>query len=461
VTLCKVHHKGYHEGKELKRYYKLKQNKLFEQFPPVTTKEWMDKITTDLKGDNFNERLVWKTGQGFDVMPFYRKEDLETLNHVNAFLPLYLRGDFRQPAEKEVYSSANHWLVRQNINVSDYYASNKKALEILMKGIDSLGFIIEDPESINEKNFRLLLDGIDPKGSEINLLSNGKAREIISLLIKISGERGFSNTSLRGAVEADPLGRLMMNGTLCIPVEEGFDYLASLTKDNFHFPNYRNIQVNGSNFTNAGCGSVKELALSISIAVEYLSQLTTRGLSADNVTSGIRFSFGIGTGYFMEIAKLRAARLLWSLITDAYSIAGRIASRMQIHSVTKVWNDKVNDPYINMLRTQTEAMSAVIGGTDSLTVNPFDNASGETGKFAERIARNQQLILRDEAYFDKVADPSSGSYYIEKLTALVAENSWKLFLEIENCGGFLSALKSGFIQETLAESETEEIKGSI
>ena len=170
----------------------MKQNRLFEQFPPVTTKEWMDKITTDLKGDSFNERLVWKTGQGFDVMPFYRKEDLENLNHVNAFLPLYLRGDVRQPAERGVYSSANHWLVRQNIKVSDYYAANKKALEILMKGIDSLGFIIEDPESVNEKNFRLLLDGIDPEGSEINFLSNGKAREIISLLIKISGESGFS-----------------------------------------------------------------------------------------------------------------------------------------------------------------------------------------------------------------------------------------------------------------------------
>lgn len=439
----------------------MKQDRLFEQFPPVTTKEWIDKITADLKGDDFNQRLVWKTGQGFDVMPFYRREDLEKLNHINAYIPLYLSGDVSHSAERGFYSSANRWLVRQNIKVADYYSANRKALEILMKGIDSIGFIIEDPETINEKNFRLLLDGIDPEGSEINFLSNGKASEIISLLVKITGESGFMNTSLRGAVEADPLGRLMKNGTLCIPVEAGFDYLASLTKDNLYFPYYRNIQVNGSSFSNAGCGSVKELALSLSMAVEYLSQLTGRGLSPDNVASGIRFSFGIGTGYFMEIAKLRAARLLWSLITDAYNITGRITARMQIHSVTKVWNDTAADPYINMLRTQTEAMSSVLGGTDSLTVNPFDIASGETGEFAERIARNQQLILREEAYFDKVADPSSGSYYIENLTALVADNSWKLFLEIENHGGFLSALESGFIRETLAGSENEEIKGSI
>ena len=438
----------------------MKQKRLFEQFPPVTTKEWIDKITDDLKGDDFDKRLVWKTGEGFDVMPFYRKEDLENLNHVNAFLPLFLRGDVRQPADRGVYSSDNHWLVRQNIKVSDYSAANSKALGILMKGIDSLGFIIEDPESINEENFRLLLEGIDPVGSEINFLSNGKAREIIKILIKISGENGINKSSLRGAVEADPLGRLMVNGTLCVPVEAGFDYLASLTKDNFHFPNYRNIQINGSNLTNAGCGAVQELAFSLSMAVDYLSQLTDRGLSADDTASVMRFSFGIGTGYFMEIAKLRAARILWSLITDSYNI-GRIAGRMQIHSVTKVWKDTVKDPYINMLRTQTEAMSAVLGGTDSLTVNPFDIASGETGEFAERIARNQQLILREEAYFDKVTDPSSGSYYIENLTALVAENSWKLFLEIENNGGFLSALNSGFITEKMGVSAAEKIKGSI
>ena len=463
ILLTAKYHKVQHEAslrKNTKERFNLKQEKLFEQFPPVTTKEWMDKITGDLKGDDFYKRLVWKTSEGFDVMPFYRKEDLENLNHVNAFLPLYLRGVVPQPVDRGVYSSANPWLVRQNIKVADYSAANIKALEILMKGIDSLGFIIDDPESINEKNFRSLLTGIDPEGSEINFLSNGKAREIISLLIKISGEKGFNNSSLRGAVEADPLGRLMVNGTLCIPVEAGFDYLASLTKDNLHFSYYRNIQVNGSNFTNAGCGSVKELALSISMAVEYLSQLTARGLSADDAASRMRFSFGIGTGYFMEIAKLRAARILWSLITDSYNI-GRVAGRMQIHSVTKVWKDKVPDPYFNMLRTQTEAMSAVLGGTDSMTVNPFDITSGESGEFAERIARNQQLILREEAYFDKVADPSSGSYYIENLTALVAENSWKLFLEIENNGGFLSALNSGFIEEMLGESAAEELKGSI
>jgi methylmalonyl-CoA mutase len=435
------------------------RKKLFDQFPPVNRQEWIDKINADLKGADFNDRLVWKTGEGFDVMPFYMREDLEKLNHVDGFLPLLIRGDVATKSRDRGFP--NSWLVRQNIRVSDYSTANKKALDVLMKGIDSLGFIIEDPGTINENNLNILLNGIHPEGSEINFLSDGKAREIISLLIKISEKNGIDKSSLRGTVEADPLGRLMLNGTLCIPLADGFDYLASLIRNCAGLPHYRNIQVNGSNFSNAGAGAVLELGFAISMGVEYMAQLTDRGISAHQAASKMRFSFGIGSNYFMEIAKLRAARILWSLVADAYGGASRDSFRMEIHSVTKVWNDTVSDPYNNMLRTQTEAMSAVLGGTDSLTVNPFDTASNPTDEFSERIARNQQLILKEEAWFDKVADPSSGSYYIETLTALVAENSWKLFLEAESIGGFISALNSGYIREKIAGSATEEIRNSL
>jgi len=427
------------------------QKRLFEQFPPVTTKEWLERISADLKGADFYEKLVWKTGEGFDVMPFYRIDDLQNLKHIDGFLPLLLRGDIITTGhDRGVHSSSNNWLVRQNIKVSDYTAANKKALNILMKGVDSLGFILEDPGSVNENNLALLIDGVDPDGSEINFFTNGKAREIISSLINICGKRGIDRTSLRGAVEADPLGRLMMTGTLCIPVEAGFDYLASLTKECALLPDYRNIIINGSNFANLGSGVVKELAFSISMAAEYLTQLTDRGISAGDAASKMRFSFGTGSDYFMEIAKLRAARILWELIAEAYNTPDNKKFRMEIHSVTKIWNDSVADPYINMLRTQTEAMSAILGGTDSLTVNPFDITGGSPDEFSERIARNQQLILKEEAWFDKVADPSAGSYYIETLTTLIAENSWKLFTDIEKMGGFISALNSGFVREKVA-----------
>jgi methylmalonyl-CoA mutase len=428
----------------------VKQKGLFDEFPPVSTKEWMDKISADLKGADFNKRLVWKTNEGFEVMPFYRREDLESLTHVDAFLPLFLIGDvtaeYRDRRVQKIPESQFHnsWLVRQDINVTDYSEANKKALSILSKGVDSLGFIIADPESVNEKNFTALLKGINPECTEVNFISGGKAREIISLLQEISEKNQFDKSLLRGAVETDPLGRLMINGTLCI--------LASLFRDTFPLPHYRCLQINGSNFSNTGSDIVQELAFSLSIAVEYLALLTERGIKADEIAEKTRFSFGIGSNYFIEIAKLRAARLLWSLIADAYKPADRNSFRMEIHSVTSKWNTTVYDPFVNMLRTQTEAMSAVLGGTDSLTVNPFDIAFRKPGEFAERIARNQQLILKNEAHFDKVSDPVSGSYYIEKLTSLIAENSWRMFLEIEDKGGFLVSLRSGLIQSKLAES---------
>lgn len=422
-----------------------KKEKLFDQFPPVTTKEWLDKIHADLKGADFNKMLVWKTNEGFEVKPFYRMEDIENLMYINA-----LPGEF--PYIRGTKIKNNNWYVRQNIEVSDYSEANRKALTILMKGVDSLGFIITDPESVSEKNFRNLLKDIHIEIIEINFLCNGKAKEILDLIIKITTERGLDTGKIHGAIEADPIGRLMLNGKLCVPVEAGFDYLTSLTGSASVFPNLRTVHLKASNFNNAGADIVQELAFGISMGSEYLTQLTERGISADIAASTIRFSFGIGSDYFPEIAKLRAARLLWSVVTNGFKPSNSESIKMDIHCVTSEWNKTVYDPYVNMLRTQTEAMSAIIGGTDSLTVEPFDIAFRQPDEFSERIARNQQLILKEESYFDKVADPAAGSYYIENITNLIADNAWKLFLEIEDQGGFLSSLKSGFIQKKLSES---------
>jgi methylmalonyl-CoA mutase len=436
----------------------VKQNRLFEQFPPVSKQEWIDKIVADLKGSDFSRKMVWKTGEGFDVMPFYMREDLQKLNHVNCIVPLLLSEG--EKSGKKGYNGssagkANSWLVRQNIRVADYSEANRAARSLLTKGVDSLGFIIGDPLKINPENFSILLDEINPGETEINFISEGKAREIIAILTGIYEGDKPRLSVLRGAIEADPLGRLLMNGTLCIPVEAGMDYLAELTRDSLKLPLYRNIHINGSTFTDAGAGPVMELAFTLSMAVEYLTQLTSRGISPGDAASRIRFSFGTGSDYFMEIAKLRAARLLWAVVAKGYGAVNDSRFRMEMHCVTSRWNSTILDPYVNLLRTQTEAMSAVLGGTDSLTVNPFDGAFKEAGEFTERIARNQQLILREEAFFDRVADPSAGSYYIENLTALVAENAWKLFLELEEEGGFLSSLCKGHIQGELKKTAEE------
>jgi methylmalonyl-CoA mutase len=327
-----------------------------------------------------------------------------------------------------------------------------------MKGIDSLGFIISDPESVNETNFNLLLERIFLGGVEINFQCNGKAKEIIDLITDYVKRSNFEPDEIRGAIEVDPLSRLMINGTLCIPPEEGFDYLASVVKSSASLPHFRTININASNFNNAGADIVQELAFGISMGSEYMAQLTLRGIAADLAASKIKFSFGTGSNYFPEIAKLRAARLLWAVVTSRFlpENAGRI--KMDVHTVTSEWNKTLYDPYVNLLRTQTESMSAILGGTDSLTVEPFDAVFRHADEFSERIARNQQLILKEEAYFDKVADPAAGSYYIENLTSLIAENAWKLFVEIEEKGGFLACLKSGIIQSKLAESAEKRSK---
>ena len=247
----------------------MKEGKLFEQFPPVTKKEWMDKIQADLKGADFNRKLVWKTIEGFEVMPFYQAEDVENLMYINS-----LPGEF--PYIRGTKIKNNNWLIRQNIEVRDYSLANKKALDVLMKGVDSLGFTITDPESVTEDNLKLLLRDIHLEIIETNFLCNGKAKEILGILIKIANERGLDSKEIRGAIEADPLSRLMLNGTLCIPEEAGFDYLASLTGSSEVLPNFRTIHLCASKFNDAGADIVLELALGIAMGSEYLAQLTAR-----------------------------------------------------------------------------------------------------------------------------------------------------------------------------------------
>ncbi|HVN57644.1 MAG TPA: methylmalonyl-CoA mutase family protein [Bacteroidales bacterium] len=415
------------------------RNKLFSEFPPVSTKEWTDRITADLKGENFAEKLAWHTEEGITVMPFYRQEDL-TGRGMAGYLPgevPFLRGSS---------ANGNCWLIRQDIEAGDFSLANARAADILMKGVDSLGFIIRDPSSISEEAIHTLLKGIHPESVELNFFSDGKAIEILSYFISFVEKNNLRKEPVRGAVEADPLGRLFRSGKLCIPVEDGLNYLAELSRLSLALPSFRTVNINGSWISDAGADVVSELAFSIAMGNEYLSVLTDRGLTSDQAASRIRFSFGTGPNYFFEIAKLRAARLLWSVITAAYNPVNIANTRMEIHSVTGRWNKTEKNPYVNLLRTQTEVMSAVLGGANSVTAEPFDMTFRTADDFSERIARNQQLLLREEAYFDKVADPAGGSWYIEKLTSMIAEKAWEIFAGIEKDGGFIAALNSGLVE---------------
>ena len=425
-----------------------RDKKLFEEFPPVETAEWMNKLVCDLKGADLYSKLVWKTGEGFEVKPFYRKEDLNGLPYMSI-----QAGQF--PYIRGIKKEGNNWYIRQNLEVYNYREANRKAVELLNSGVDSLGFRINKPGTINRRNFELLLTGIDFQNNELNFLSEGGAREIVEILLNLPDMAAIDHVHLKGAIEADPLGRLMLNGRLCVPLNEGLDYLASLVNDAAGLPGVTVIQVNASDFINAGAGITEELAYGISCGCEYLAQLTERGIATDLALKSIRFSFGISSNYFFEIAKLRAARLLWSAVATGFMPSKEVAACMKIHSVTGRWNKTRYDPYVNLLRTQTEAMSAILGGTDSLTVEPFDAVLKDPDEFSERLARNQQLLLKEESHFARVADPSAGSYYIEMLTVMIAESSWKLFLEMEEKGGFLEVLRSGDLQKRIKESSSQ------
>ncbi len=419
--------------------------KMFDQFPPISTGEWMEKVKADLKGADFDKRLVWKSREGFNVMPFYRAEDIVSLPHTD-FLP----GEF--PFVRGNGKVNNEWYIRQDIEVVDIKEANDKALDILGRGINSIGFRFGKDFEYSEQNLSKLLDAIFIGSIELNFFPEGGALELLTSLKMVFKKRGIKSSDVKGTIETDPLGRYMVNGKLCVSLEEGFAYLKNLADEAIEYENFRIIRVNGANFSNAGSTIVQELGMSLSMGNEYMAHFTDAGIEPDYAARSIGFTFGIGSNYFMEIARLRAARLLWSVIVKKYGVQSDDSMKMDIHSITSEWNKTLYDPYVNMLRTQTEAMSAALGGTDSLTVSAFDSSSGKPGSFSERIARNQQLLLKEEAHFDKIVDPSAGSYYIENLTAGIAEHAWNLFTGIEEKGGFVSALKSGYIQDSISRA---------
>ncbi|MCY1720999.1 methylmalonyl-CoA mutase family protein [Prolixibacteraceae bacterium Z1-6] len=412
------------------------KQKLFAEFPPITTEEWEAKINADLKGKDYERALVWRTQEGFNVRPYYRQENLKELNYLDS-----LPGEF--PFVRGNKKTNNDWFVRQNIFVQDFAEANKKALDVLGKGVTSLGFLFSECSSVTKESLAVLLKDICLEAAEVNLVCSCDNSNCAQVFADYISKGNWDASKVVASVSIDPIGTMVLQGKL------DNDALASL-KTNIEkakaVKNLRTIAVHGKFFANSGSSITQELAFSLAQGAEYLTQLTEAGVSIDNAAKAIKFNFGISNNYFMEIAKLRTARLLWAKIVEAYSPECKCSAKLIAHSETNRYNKTVYDPYVNMLRTQTEAMSAVLGGAHSVTVLPFNAIYEETTEFSERIARNQQALLKEESHLDKIADPSAGSYYIENLTASLADEAWKLFLAVQDKGGFIAAFKEGFVQ---------------
>ena len=334
------------------------------------------------------------------------------------------------------------------MDVTDAAQANAKALDLLNKGVTSLGLMLK-VDHIDVDFVVTLLNNINPETVELNFYGCiSQVPDIVELLTGYFASKGYDASKLKGSVNCDPMNRMLTRGRN-FSKEEVSGFVTAAANAAVKLPKYRVVTVNALTLNNAGAYCAQELGYALAWGNEYLRMMMSNGVSAAVAATAMKFNMGIGSNYFMEIAKFRAARWLWAEIVNAYKPASDYAARLNIYAETSKFNTTIYDANVNMLRTQTEAMSASLAGVNSLTVNPYDSAYKPSDDFSERIARNQQLMLKEESHFDKVVDPAAGSYYIETLTNSLGEEAWKLFLEIESKGGFYKAIVEGEVQQAI------------
>jgi methylmalonyl-CoA mutase len=425
---------------------------LFDGFPPVSTTAWEEKIKAGMNEGDYEKRLIWHTPDGYQIKPYYRSEDLEGLDFLDV-----IPGQF--PFIRSSKTENNAWMIRQDLHVIDIETANQDALDIIEKGVNSIGFDLTSLDRLSEADMKALLKELPLQKTPVNFILREQFSDVLHFLHRHVISAGIDPQTIRGSITYDPLGRLASTGNfsrdMFTDISEQIECL-EFVKANL--PGFRVIHVWGNLFHDAGASVTQVLAFTLAQGNEYLAQLSELGTQPGEILPYMQFQFSIGSSYFMEIAKLRAARLLWSKIIEAWSAEAALKHAMFIHTNTSAWNQTIYDPYVNLLRGTTETMSAVIGGTDSLTVRPYDAAFRLADNFSNRVARNTQVVLKEESYLDKVIDPAAGSYYIEKLTATLIERAWELFLQVEEKGGFHKSLIDGFIQAAVRESAESRMK---
>ena len=406
--------------------------KLFTEFPPVPTSAWEEVITKDLKGADYEKKLVWKTYDGFSVRPYYRAEDLQGLKYVG-----------KNPGEFPFVRGTkqnNKWFINESLCCEDPAAANSQALTLLTKGVESFTFYLGEGKSMEVSDFATLLKGIALEKVPVGF--RGCCPRTVGTLtnfLKYVDSLGVDKDTVRATFDFSPLRPLNTKGTFC--EEKAFNALAECVRAAAPYKNVRVIEVGAYIYNSCGASSTQELAFALSQGSEYISRLSDMGIDVETIARKMYFHFGVGSSYFLEIAKFRAARMLWANVVEDYGCAKGCPEKMCVFATTSEYNMTVYDSYVNMLRDTTEAMSAAIAGVDYLEVLPYDFAFRVPNDFSRRIARNVQNILKEEARFDKVVDPAAGSYYVEMLTEKIAGAAWDLFRKVEAAGGYVAQFR--------------------
>ncbi len=425
----------------------MSEEKLFEEFPPVTKEEWEKVIKKDLKGADYRRELNWETGEGVEALPFYRREDRP--QDKRPILPAYHKWRIRQAVYEQHVEEANRSAKKAIEGGADALEFNARMQSIAGNiGPDMTGTAVQ-----SQQDFSKLLADISLTETELHFNTGLLSPFFAALLLNECEERGIDSIEAEGSFFYDPFSFILKHGRFPGNKKELTIALSQMIRCcSEELKNMRPVGIGAGIYRNAGGTIAQELGYALAAGSEYLAMLSDEGIDSKKIASSIHFNFSVGSNYFLEIAKLRAARKLWAQILKAYEID---EAAMEIHGKSLDWNKTKQEPYTNILRGTTEAMAAALGGCDSITVDPFDSSFIQPGEFSQRIARNTQLILKYEVYFDKVSDAAAGSWYIETLTDKIAEAAWNIFREVEQEGGIYESIKEGTLQTAVTESRKE------
>ncbi|TCM88053.1 methylmalonyl-CoA mutase [Rhodovulum steppense] len=433
------------------------------------TRSWAEMAAKELRGRS-PEDLTWETPEGIPVKPLYTEADIAGLPHMGSVpgAAPYTRGP------RATMYAGRPWTIRQYAGFSTAEESNafyRKALAAGQQGVSVAfdlathrGYDSDHPRVVGDvgkagvaidsvEDMKILFDGIPLDQVSVSMTMNGAVIPVLASFIVAGEEQGVDRALLSGTIQNDILKEFMVRNTYIYPPEPSMRIVADIIEyTSTDMPRFNSISISGYHMQEAGANLVQELAFTLADGKEYVKTALARGLDVDAFAGRLSFFFAIGTNFFMEIAKLRAARFLWHRIMSEFEPKNPGSLMLRTHCQTSGVSLQEQDPYNNIVRTAYEAMSAVLGGTQSLHTNSFDEAIALPTEFSARIARNTQLILQNETKVTKVVDPLAGSYYVEKLTADLAEAAWKLIEEVDEMGGMTKAVATGMPKLRIEEA---------